>query len=245
MKLVAISDTHTKHSLLDVANSKVKLPDGDLLLHAGDFTSVGNQAQVENFLEWLVKNSTRYTYGVVFIAGNHDRSFDPKFNLDDGKVQKPDWLRVILHDFKPGRTSVTYLENEEVTINRFKIWGSPITPWFYGHYWAFNKQRGLDIQEVWDQIPSDVDIIMTHGPVMGKLDYVPTSGVFVGCEELKRKIEEVKPLLHVAGHIHEGHGRRVDDYTIYVNASVCDHNYDVVNPPIEIELNKEVKPVIY
>ena len=124
-------------------------------------------------MKWIDQQAKNYTYGAVFIAGNHDRSFDPKFFReyedsdlwgDFSHLQKPTWLRNILSDFEPGRSSVTYLENQVVVINGLKIWGSPVTPWFYGEKWAFNRRRGKDIKEVWDEIPSDTNIVVTHGP---------------------------------------------------------------------------------
>jgi Icc-related predicted phosphoesterase len=245
MKVVLISDTHTRHKHLTTKAFKPGLPDGDLLIHAGDFTGVGQKGEVIRFVEWAENQASRYTHGVVFIAGNHERSFDPKYFRehedsdlwdDLSHLKKPTWLRNILSDLEPGRSSVTYLENQEIVLGGFKIWGSPITPWFYGERWAFNKQRGADIKEVWDKIPSDTDIVVTHGPVVGRHDYIPSEGKYVGCEELKNRIEEIKPKLHVCGHIHEGHGEIMAGGVVYVNASICDRFYDPVNKPIVVNL---------
>lgn len=245
MKVVLISDTHTRHKHLTSKAFKPGLPDGDLLIHAGDFTSVGQKGETISFIEWADQQASRYTYGVVFIAGNHERSFDPKYfrehedsDLWDNlsHLRKPTWLRNILSDLEPGRSRVTYLENQEIILGGIKIWGSPVTPWFYGEKWAFNKQRGSEIKEVWDQIPADTDIIVTHGPVIGRHDYVPSAIKYTGCEELKNKVEEIKPRLHVCGHIHEGHGEEMVGGIVYVNASICDRFYDPVNKPIVINL---------
>lgn len=245
MKIVLISDTHTRHKHLTSKAFKPGLPDGDLLIHAGDFTSVGQKGETISFIEWADQQASRYTHGVVFIAGNHERSFDPKYFRehedsdlwgDLSHLRKPTWLRNILSDLEPGNSRVTYLENQEITLGDLKIWGSPITPWFYGDRWAFNKQRGADIKEVWDQIPVDTDIVITHGPVIGRGDYIPSQSKFVGCEELKNKIEEIKPKLHVCGHIHEGHGEEVVGGIRYVNASICDRFYDPVNKPFTVNL---------
>lgn len=230
------------------------LPGGDLLIHAGDFTSVGQKGEVESFIKWIDQQASNYTYGAIFIAGNHDRSFDPKFfrEYEDSDLwgdfshfQKPTWLRNILSDLEPGRSSVTYLENQEVEINGLKVWGSPVTPWFYGERWAFNRQRGRDIKEIWDQIPLNTDIVVTHGPVVGRLDYVPSSSEYVGCQELRNKIEEIRPILHVCGHIHEGYGESMAGGTVYVNASICDRFYDPVNRPVVVEIDTKIKSVIY
>lgn len=252
MKVVLISDTHGRHKHLTSKGLGPILPDGDLLIHAGDLTAVGHKGEVESFAKWAIQQAPNYTYGIVFIAGNHDKSFDPKYFRhyedsdlwnDESHLKKPTWLRDILSDFEPSRSSVTYLENQEVTINGLKIWGSPITPWFYGDRWAFNKHRGPEIQEVWDQIPVDTDIVVTHGPAAYKLDYVPSSNEYVGCENLRKTLERVKPMLHVSGHIHEGYGLEQGRDTFYVNASSLDRFYDPVNKPIVVNIDPIEKTV--
>ena len=112
MKIVAISDTHGLHSQM-----KHELPKGDLLIHAGDLTNVGRKIEVEDILGCFNKVSSHYTYGVVFVAGNHDRSFDPKFNLDS-QTEKPIWLQKLLNTLP---SNIHYLENSSVNINGINI----------------------------------------------------------------------------------------------------------------------------
>ena len=69
---------------------------------------------------------------------------------------------------------------------------------------AFNF-NSEEIKEKWDLIPGDTDILMTHSPPYGILD-VSKQGINSGCANLMRRVREVKPLVHVFGHIHEGHG---------------------------------------
>jgi len=254
MRVVLISDTHTRHKYLTSKGTGNILKEGDLLIHAGDFSSVGQKGEVQNFIKWLDQQSKNYTYGAIFIAGNHDRSFDPKYFReyedndlwgDFSHLKKPEWVCNILSDLKSSSSSVTYLENQDVTVNKLKIWGSPVTPWFFGEKWAFNKQRGAEIKEVWNKIPVDTDIIITHCPVIGRLDYVPSTKEYAGCEELRNKIEEIKPVLHVCGHIHEGYGESIVNGTVYVNASICDRFYDPINKPIVIDIDIKNKNVIY
>ena len=235
MKIITISDTHGMHN-------RVNLPDGDLLIHAGDLTNVGREVEVEEVINWFYQQANRYTYGVVFIAGNHDRSFDPKFNLNDGKTKKPKWLLDILSNVK-STNHIHYLENSFVEINGIKIWGSPITPWFGGDYWAFNAHRGPDIMKYWEQIPSNVDIIVTHGPVMYKLDYTIYDKKYVGCEQLRYQIEKIKPLVPISGPIHEGYGYEYSSDTHYFNASICNINYNPINEPWSIDIDFENKNI--
>jgi Icc-related predicted phosphoesterase len=229
MKIVAISDTHTFHKEM------VHLPLGDLLIHAGDLSSTGKENEVKDFTEWLKKIAPNYTYGVVFIAGNHDRSFDPKFNYENNQKTKPTWLVDILSDIQSSG-NIHYLENSSININGINIWGSPITPWFHGDRWAFNKHRGDEIKEIWDTIPTDTDIVITHGPVYGKLDFTEYDKMYVGCAELEKALYTIKPKLHISGHIHEGYGWEYNENTTFVNASICTLRYEPTNIPWEIEL---------
>jgi Icc-related predicted phosphoesterase len=237
MKIVAISDTHTFHErLTSNANFPNNLPYGDLLIHAGDFSSTGKKGEVEDFAEWLQMVAPNYTHGVVFIAGNHDRSFDPKFNYDDEtRTKKPSWVVDILSNIQSSG-NIHYLENSSITIDGINIWGSPITPWFHGDRWAFNKYRGDEIREVWDTIPTNTDIVVTHGPVYGKLDFTEYDKMYVGCAELEKALYSIKPKLHISGHIHEGYGWEYNENTTFVNASICTLRYDPTNTPWEIEL---------
>lgn len=237
MKIIAISDTHRQHD--DLTG---RLPDGDLLIHAGDLTGVGRREEVENVLKWLWLQANRYTHGVVFICGNHDLSFDPKFNHKDGRARKPEWLINSLAEIQSeGR--VHYLENSGVEIDGLKFWGSPITPWFHGDRWGFNKHRGPDIKEIWNKIPLGTDVVITHGPAAYMGDFTIYDKQYVGCQDLRRVLKDIKPMLHVAGHIHEGYGYSYDECTTFVNASSCDIHYSVSNKPWEIIINKAEREV--
>ncbi len=234
MRLVIISDTHSQHHDL-------KLPEGDILIHAGDFSMLGKYDEVHDFIKWFTSQPHKHK---IFIAGNHDKSFDPKFNpepnLFHDTPQKTYWVKNLINSLPP---NVYYLENSEIEIEGIKFWGSPITPWFGGHYWGFNKYRGEEIKKVWDQIPHGIDVIITHGPISYKLDYVPRNNDYTGCEDLRYKIKEIKPLLHCCGHIHEGYGIEGDEDTIYINAAIMDGYYNPTNKPwvVEITKDREVK----
>jgi len=237
MKIDFISDTHGLHDKMTHP-----LNGGDLLIHSGDISNVGERYQVENFVDWLVNIvRPKYTHGVVFVAGNHDRSFDPKFGES---YQKPLWLSNILNELKLYDYGVYYLQNTSINIQGINIWGSPITPWFYGDSWAFNEHRGDNISKYWNEIPINTGIVITHGPPKYTLDYVHYTNDFVGCADLDYHILRVKPLIHCFGHIHQGYGTKYKNDTYYVNASTCTESYNPTNKPIELEVdfkNKEVK----
>ena len=87
-------------------------------------------------------------------------------------------------------------------------------------------------------IPANTAVLVTHGPPFGVLDKAHPSTSHLGCEELAKAIEEIKPLVHVFGHIHGGHGSSVGNGTRFVNASVVDEAYRIVYEPqiFEIEI---------
>ena len=174
MRIVAIADTH---------NSQLSLPDGDILIHAGDLTGRGSLPELERVADWLRAQPHRHK---VVIAGNHD------FALQRNPVA----ARALFH-------GLTFLEDSEVTLGGLRIWGSPWQPWF--HDWAFNARRGPEIDAKWARIPEGIDVLVTHGPPYGYGDLV-LDGERVGCEDLLRHLGRVKPRVHLFGHIHEDRG---------------------------------------
>ena len=220
-RITFISDTHTKHN--QITNF---LTGGDLLIHAGDLTSRGYTTEIENFAKWYDGIDNYDTK--MFICGNHDFGFQ-----DD-----PEKIKGLLTGYK----TIDYLQDDWMGIGEdvdtmIKIWGSPWQPEF--HNWAFNLPRGEKIMEKWNLIPKDVDILVTHGPAFGKLDFVPYDGLNVGCEDLLIKIQEIKPKIHVSGHIHSGRGVVFSEGTLYVNASVLNDRYEFRNKPITIDFDFE------
>lgn len=195
MRLVLVSDTHNQHR-------KLKVPDGDVLLHAGDMTEMGLKPQIEAVGAWLRELPHRHK---VVIAGNHDFLFQ----TNPGKA------KVALG---PG---IHYLKDSGVEIDGIRFWGSPWQPWFYD--WAFNLPIGPLLKAKWDRIPVNTDVLLTHGPPKGILD-TTYSGNEVGCPDLRdRVLQGLKLKLHVFGHIHESYGQvRLEGYgadTLFVNAA--------------------------
>lgn len=245
-RITHISDTHNKHNQLNG-----KLLGGDLLIHSGDISSIGRKHEVEKFIEWF-NGIDNYTHK-VFIAGNHDLTFDSEILFRDKSVHfdrkqyfeppvdgKPDWLNNLLATgLNP---NVFYLENSFVMLDDIKIWGSPISPSF-GYGWAFNKDRGNDINEVWNKIPMDSDIVITHSPIYGYCDRAANTNQNVGCADLYHRLHEVKPHLHFAGHIHEAYGYGTIPYKdewgdIYTfNGCSCNLRYEADNNPITFDYN--------
>ena len=205
LRIVCTSDTHNQIDRLPI-------PDGDVFLHAGDFSMGGSPEEIVRFNSFLGRLKHRHK---IVIAGNHDFAFE----------RTPAEARALL-------TNATYLQDSEVTVEGVRIYGSPWQPWFLD--WAFNLERGPAIKAKWDLIPPGVDILMTHGPPLGHGDEAPRSGgktERVGCADLLDAVRRVKPVYHIYGHIHEGYGETRDEHTTYVNASMCDAAYDPIQRP--------------
>jgi Icc-related predicted phosphoesterase len=208
LKFVAISDTHCRHRSL-------KLPKGDVLLHAGDISYRSTKQEIVDFLDWFAKQPFSHK---IFIAGNHDYFFER---------EKQASIREMLPE------GVHYLKEESIMIQGIKIWGSPYTPWFYR--WAFNKQRGAAMAKHWTTIPADADLLLTHGPVYGILDQV-LNEQHAGDRDLLRKVLEIKPKVHVCGHIHESYGMLKRFGIKFINACVLNESYELTNKPVVFEL---------
>lgn len=208
LRIVCISDTHGHHS-------KVSVPDGDLLIHAGDFMAFGTKLkEIIQFNQWL--GTLPHQHKIV-IAGNHDVMFE----------RHSATARELLNN-------AIYLENSGTEIAGLKIWGSPVQPEF--NNWAFNVARGAAIRRYWEMIPLDTDILVTHGPPFGVLDQSDSSSDHLGCEELAVVVEKIKPRLHIFGHIHGGHGDEIHSGTRFINASVVNEEYWPVYEPHIVEI---------
>jgi Icc-related predicted phosphoesterase len=214
MKITFISDTHGKHAELTD-----KLPGGDILIHSGDFMRGGNhESEAVDFFDWFEHDVEGYKHK-IFIAGNHDRLFE----------DEPELMMKLKDAYAP---TTRYLQDSCVTIDGIKIYGSPWTPAF--NNWAFNIPRDSDeLADKWKLIPDDTDILITHGPSLGNLDYTPWGGD-VGCERMIHRLQEVCPAIHVFGHVHSDYGHKFNGVTDYFNASNLNNDYKLVNEPINI-----------
>lgn len=210
MKINCISDLHGfLPSIEEVSNC-------DLLLIAGDF-SPSPRAEYEwtyqSFVPWLqeVDKKTK----IISVAGNHDRMYESNPEL----IPKGDYW--------------TYLQDSGTEFKGLKIFGSPWQKIFYD--WAFNLTE-IGLARKWKLIPDDTDILITHSPPYGYMDFSIHGNEHCGSPSLLERVREINPRLHVFGHIHEGYGQYNFDKTIMVNASHVNNKYEPINPIIAIEL---------
>ena len=210
MKIIVISDTHGQHHGLS-------LPDGDTLIHCGDFCGWSTEKDVRNFLYWFLSQSHP---NKIFISGNHEipmekEEFRNKIKrMVDGKA--------------------FYLHDSGIMIDNIKFYGSPWQPEFFD--WAFNLPRkGPELKAIWKRIPDDTDILITHGPPHGILDH--TRNVLapnMGCELLRERVKELNLKYHFFGHNHGGYGMDCYNGPAFVNAALCDNMNRIVNKPVVI-----------
>lgn len=212
MKILHLSDTHCQQN-------KINIPSGiDLIIHSGDFSNKKdierNEKEVLEFIDWFASLDAKHK---VLVAGNHDTS------IQAGLVT-PEQIK---------NRGIIYLENASVKIEGLLVWGSPYTP-SYGE-WAFMREE-QELSSIWNTIPDDADIVITHSPPRGMLDLTFDSEIdgtlcyrLCGSESLAERINEVQPILHCFGHIHNSQqgtfvfnaGTRLKEgsRTIYSNGS--------------------------
>jgi predicted phosphodiesterase len=211
IRVVCFSDTHT-HIPEDV-------PEGDILIHAGDMTNAGSLVEIQKQVDWL---SSLPHKEIVVISGNHDTYLDPRTRPSLSEEERRgniDWKRVHYLQHRKlsltieteaqdagSATSQTPLLAERRPQRRIRIYGAPQIPAcgpMSVH--AFQYPRG---QDAWSEtIPEDTDILVTHTPPKHHLDLALPTGL--GCEHLLAEVRRVKPTLHVFGHVHWGAGQTV------------------------------------
>lgn len=216
MKIISISDTHSKHDYLN-------LPNADVLIHAGDFTNLGSQAETLKFLRWIKSIRNKYDR-ILVIPGNHDKFIE--WNISFSKqIFKEEGIDLLIND------SIEYKGNV--------FYGSPYTSEF-GDFAFMYKEK--DENKIWDKIPDNTDILITHMPPFlfnkkldiedlefGKLDLYTN----ISSQALGNKIIELNRIkLHVFGHIHETHGKKQllgnseklgIKNTTFINSAICDN----------------------
>ncbi len=213
MKLVILSDTHEQHR-------RIKVPEGDVLIHCGDFTGRGDLSAINDFAQWM--KSLNFSKKIL-VSGNHELSLEGQ-------------NRHIALNFLQ-EAGIIYLENSEVIIDGIKFYGSPQNVRFFD--WAFNVDPGPKIAKYWNAIPDDIDVLITHMPPQGILDDISHKGQ-MGCKELRRRIRELKNLkLHAFGHFHREKDwiKKLEiDGVKFINASILNNAYELVNEPIVEEI---------
>ncbi len=214
VRIVAVADTHTFEKDLGA------IPDGDVLVHAGDLLRGGTLEELAPVAAWIASLPHRHK---IVVAGNHD------FCFRDARAAAV----ALLGD-------AIYLEDSGHAIDGVRFWGSPWQPAY--NDWAYNLPRGAPLAEKWALIPAGIDVLVTHCPPHGFGDRGPVPGR-LGCEELLRRAMEVRPALHVFGHIHQDGGVFRHDGIAFANVTT----WECERKPTVVDLDpvtKRVTPVV-
>ena len=207
MRIVCISDTHELHRDL-------LIPDGDMLIHAGDITFFSHQPAVLNdFNEWLGELPQRYK---VVIPGNHDSLLE-------------------LPEHQSKITNAHLLINSGIELGGLWIWGSPVTT--HADV-AFGMPDPDDRTSLWSEIPADLDVLITHGPPYRVLDSAPGELHHGGCPQLRAAVIVKRPTLHVFGHVHAGYGTRPTTNTMFINAALAGEQGDLDKRPVSLTISR-------
>lgn len=226
MKIWFVSDTHGVHAGL-------KVPKADVVIHCGDESTHGNawmnEPEAREFFEWY---SALAIPTKLFIPGNHSTA------IEQGLIRPDEY------------PNVTFLIHDATVVSGLKIFGSPYTPKFFD--WAYMKPR-TEIESVWKSIPSDVDILITHGPPREILDITHDiqtgEPVHVGSGTLLQHVEErIRPKIHAFGHIHDERG--IQNFgtiqrgtTQFINCACCDLGGRLVHDGIVVNLDRPVRKI--
>ena len=205
------------------------------MFHAGDFTKEGTESEIKEFNDWLGEIKSQFK-AIIVIGGNRDLSLDsdyPGTKISSSRKGKG-------RGFLSNATHV--LETETVEVLGVTIFGSPHTPHIPKiSKMAFGRERGEESKSVWDKIEEGTDVVMAHGPPHGVLDRT-FFGMSVGCEELRKAVDRVKPKFCVFGHIHEDCGVAVNsdtnEVTIFINAASVSLTYKCSHCPIVFDILK-------
>jgi len=185
MRILFFSDLHNE------TNALSRLPDADLILMGGDFTTAGTLSQLSKMIQ-TVANRFPAFLGVVG-------------NMDPGTAGEELLMRSG-HGLPATPTHV---------LNRFQILGlgggNP-SPFHTPYEWSEEEQ-----EERLKSLNTPLDILVTHAPPLGfGADKLP-NGMHVGSQAIANLVSRLHPALHLCGHIHEAVGIFNENGTILVN----------------------------
>jgi Icc-related predicted phosphoesterase len=222
MKIICTSDLH---------GHLPRIPECDVLCISGDLVPLRYARNprkqmgwlIDEFNEWCVEQPAK---DILIIAGNHDWMFDDK---ECKRKLSARWS----HEEPPYQ----YLLDRSVIIDHVKFHGSPWMPEFC--YWPFEAPDRL-AEIYYNLIPEDVDVLLSHCPPQGICDL---GGFLDNCGSwpLLDRLEDVKPKLHVFGHIHPS-GNQMESKSwedgsksIFANVSLVNNKYEPANKLLEYD----------
>lgn len=222
MRLVLMSDTH-EHNL----RTKWTIPDGDILIHAGDLTARGSFESMLTMARQLGSFPHRWKF---FVPGNHERFFQRR---------ERDFVALL------SQHGIVALIDEGIELpSGLYIYGTPwqqITPEADG-WLEFKGYSKTDCRDEYSRIPRNVDILVTHQPQAGILSRSAIYDEDLGSTQLANQLAyRTAAKLHVFGHVHEQYGytrhSEENSHLLSVNASMCSPDNKPAQPPWIVDYN--------
>lgn len=227
IKVCAISDCH---------GDLPEIKPCDLVLICGDSVPLNVQASTNGTKKWYKNKFKTWAENlpcekVIFIAGNHELRFPGH--------------QIVYENLFPSSDKVTYLCHKEYIYTHdgidHRIFGTPYCHMFGN--WAYMYPDDT-LRQVFNEIPENLDILITHDAPYGISDIVLQSScpwydgkTHLGNIPLREAILEKKPKIVVHGHIHSS-SREFESLgsSKVINCSIVDENYSPVYAPIVFEL---------
>jgi len=186
----------------------------NIAIFAGDYQK-NNLDTGEDFIEWIAELPYKHK---IIVCGNHDNNFA----IAKEKCKNYNNIHFIVHD--------------SIEIEGIKFFCSAYSRTF-GH-WSFMTDEDT-LKYLYEKIPNATEILVTHTPPFGVLDQT-IYGIPAGSTSLKHRIPELSKLKYnIFGHIHESNGSIIADNIQYINCSVINELYELVNVPYIFEYKKE------
>ena len=225
--LTLMSDTHGLHTIFGVGQGqhafkqpRIKVQACDILIHAGDLTENGSEQEFRDALEALCELPAE---DLIVTCGNHD--FFP--------WRYPHAAREIAREI--GGERLKLLLDDGAYVRGLFFWG---VPWCVrAGTWAYGLDDLGDMDSIEARlryVPDDVQVLLTHSPPWGVLDYHEKHYGSRAIRNLTRRLPHLK--LHVFGHIHEqGHSMKTGHH-LSVNAAQWEHHTQTMRPPLRVQL---------
>ena len=183
------------------------------MFYAGDYESGANTPEESAaiatlFLNWYRKQQGQYK---VLVPGNHDNMF----------WQDPIGFRKLCE-----ANGVYLLDNEIVNLDGLRVFGSP-----YFYTCRANPTLRLDFPQ-----PGAFDVMVTHVPPKGILDFAQGKMENIGSQELRDYVQANKPKLHFFGHCHEAYNTLSSPF---YNVALRSRNNKkmLINKPVSLEIS--------
>lgn len=212
MKLVATSDTHE-------VIKKELIPDGDVLIVAGDFMYTGYEDEWYPRIEAIAKLPHKVK---LLVGGNHDRHLELYPGPACQELKKLG-ITVVGKPLEEGK-HVYKLENGMTVLGLPFVTGLP--------RWSFNWYEN-SILEYLEKI-GRCDIVVSHSPPRGILD--GGRGAHYGIVAYRHYLKRFQPKIWISGHIHSSYGTVTVEGCEMHNVAMCNEAYEQVNPAHVIEV---------